>query len=206
MKRNIICVMSLLLVTLALCGFKVLKMASFNGTGTSAAAVTVNIPAGNGYVLVDSMYVTCETNASMTVRRPKRSSKVYASVSAATNIVVFTKGSNTVDGFSPTVGTDAIIVYNKTSGYQYAVLDLVTAYGSTTNITSYNTDAAITASADDIVYIVDITDNITWPCLSGTAQVDVRYPFTGFDQMPVQATIPATAGAVVLGGVYSQIK
>ena len=206
MKRNIICVMSLLLVTLALCGFKVLKMASFNGTGTSAAAVTVNIPAGNGYVLVDSMYVTCETNASMTVRRPKRSSKVYASVSAATNIVVFTKGSNTVDGFSPTVGTDAIIVYNKTSGYQYAVLDLVSDYSATSNTTSYNLGSAVTASAKDVVYIVDITDNLTFPCLAATAQVDVRYPFTGFDKMPVQVTIPVGGGTVLVGGVYSQIK
>lgn len=206
MKKRLLSVLAVLLVALGVVGFKVIEMASFNGTGTSGAAVTVTIPADNGYVLVDSMYVTCETNASMTVRRPQRKTKAYAAVSATTNIVFYTKGSNTVDGFSPTAGTDAIIVLNSTSGYQYSVLAQCTDYDSTTNITTYTLGTAITCAANDPVYIVDISDNITWPCLASTAQVDVRYPFTGFDSMPVQATIPVTAGAVVLGGVYSVVR
>ena len=208
MKKTALALLTMILVSgIALAGYNVKLKASFSGTGTSAAAVGVTIPANDGYAISDTMYISCETNANLTIYRPRYKSTAFAAASAATSIVVHTDSSNTLDGFSLTTSDYILVRHTGTSGYQLAKTTQVGAWSAgTTNATTYGLDTSVTCSAEDPVYLIDVDDNLTFPCLASSDQTDLHSIFTGFRDMPLYLTIPVTAGVTVLGGTYDVVK
>jgi len=192
------------LAAIVICVIAAPQMKTFSTTGSPAAAASVTIPGERGYILNESMMVDVATNANMTIYRARDISSAEAAVSATTNINVYTQGSNSWSGFTPTAATDYILVRNATSGYQLSQIKTIVSYNSTTNFTSYTLETALTAAADDPVYVVDATDNVTVPLkASSTVQMALRNIFTGKRDMPVNLNIPVTAGNSVLSGTYT---
>ena len=192
------------LAGLVCAGLNDYAVGTFQDTGTSEAMAFTN-PNGNGYVVDETMYVTCSTNVNMSIYKPSLRTSADSAVAGTTNILIHTDSSNTLDGVT-LAAADSILIYNGTSGWQLAGLGALVQANTTTNWTQWSLDTSITCSADDLVYFVDTTDIVTFPCLSGTAQTDHKYVFSGKRNMPVHIAVPASGGAMVLGGMYRIVR
>ena len=185
-------------------GMVVTKWNSFSATGTPAAGANTTIIGERGYIVNQTLHVDVETNVTLTAYRARDNSSAEAAVSATTNINLYTQGSNSWSGFTPTAAADYILVSNADSGYQLSQIASIVSYTSASNFTTYTLGTAITAAKDDVVYIVDATDNVAIAIKSNNQyNVALPYMFTGKRDQPIYLDIPVTGGNTILSGTYT---
>jgi len=204
--KKILSIMALLLVSCALvtAGMEEVKVVQFGMTGTSATAASTTLVGENGYILDKSCYISVETNASMSMYLATEKTSVQAT-SASTTIEIYTQASNVLNGVTITTN-DFILVRNDTGGYQLEDISTIGVYDSDTHSTIYTIASACAATAKDPVFLIDSTDIKTFPCLASSDQSDLSAVFAGKRDMPIYLTVPITAGASVVGGVYSIVR
>ena len=204
--KKVLSTLALLLVfcVLAMAGMEESKVVQFGMNGTSAAASSTTLVGENGYILCKSMYVSCETNASMSMYLATKLTSVQVT-SASTTIEIYTQSSNVLNGVTITTN-DFLLVRNDTAGYQLEDISAIGVFDSDTFSTIYTIASACTATAKDPVFLIDADDVKTFPCLAAGGQSDLHSIFAGKKDMPIYLTVPTSAGTSVVGGVYAIVQ
>jgi len=207
--KKILSIGCLLLVicSVGLAQMKEYRIEQFGATGTRTTTLSETLTGGNGWILPKSVYISVETNATMSIYTPALQTTTDAATAATTNLTIHTTSSNVVGGVT-LAAADSVLVYNSTSGYQLAGLSTIGAWDSDEHTTVYTTDDSFTASSNDVVYIIDGTDDVaSFPALASTAQDDLHSIFASRFDMPVHITIDGTlAGTCYIGGVFAIIR
>lgn len=174
---------------------------SYTVSGT--APLTLAIPAEGGTLAADSMVYSVVSNSTLTIYRPHLATTASHAASASTTLTVYTASSNTVSGYSPTVGTDYLLVRDTGSnGYQLRLISAAPSYNSTTNATTYTLASAVTCAAGSPVYLVDVPNAISLPVIAAQNGVQLLDVFTSYNRMPVYLSLPGVAGASSISGNY----
>ena len=192
----------LAVASMAIAGMEVLSKDSFSCTGDAASTT---IKAGTGQIVDQSLCLDVDTNATVTVRRASKKTKLQAVVAASTNVYVYTTASNKVDGFTLTTSDYLLIADSGSTGYQLRQITSIQVY--TNYYTHYGLNAVVTAADDSPVYIIDTTDNVTIPAGASSDQTGLQNMFVGFLGMPIHISLSTGSGPnSVISGVVSYEK
>lgn len=181
---------------------------SYSGTRTdSSANLDVAVPAYQGVLWNEAFLVDVSTNANITIFRAREDSKAAAAVSATTNIWVYTpQASNTINGFTPTTSDYLLVSHSGSSGYQMAQINEIKAWSNATHKTQYELLSTVTCAANDKVYFVDASDNLTVPGKASTDQTNLRNLWTSKRNQPVVLRVPTSAGTSVISGTFKVLR
>lgn len=200
-KLNVVLVALVLSISAAFAAPPVVQdEGMFSSSGT--APIQAVVPQGNGYAYNCTLSFTAVSNCTATFYRPHKSTKVATAANGAVLLSLATPGgSNTVDGYSPTIGTDMVIVKDSgTNGYLLRTLTTVSSYDATNTI--YDVSAALNCAAGSLAYLVDVPNNRIFPVVAATDQTDLGPKFVGLPNMPVLVNIPGLGGVSTISGTY----
>jgi len=180
-------------------GDKVMGYESFGKSGVSALT-EVMLDAGNGYILGEALYVDSTTNTTLTISKPHKKTTMAAAESADTSLAIHVSSSNVVSGFTLTTDDYLIVGGVKTK------ISALGAYTAATRQQAVTAATAVTAADNDVIYVIDASNDITFPVTAAADQSNLRNIFSGYKNMPVYLSLPIAGGTMVIGGTYSVRK
>lgn len=173
----------------------------------------VTIKAGRGRIVNQSFQLGVETSAVVTVYRPWVKSTIRTNGMAeyagdgTTNLWVYSASSNMFNGQSID-SADSVLVWNTASNAWFVtgIQGPNTFYGNNTNVSVVTLDAATYVDVEGApVYFINSTDTMSFNGIGGSdIQTSLRNMFTGFDEMPVQISVPVGAGNKHVSGTFSR--
>lgn len=200
-KATLILTALMSVASLSLADPEILSRGSFSASGDGAE---VTIPATKGGAVRNIAFsATLQTNANLTVHRPKVSTEAAAAVAASTTVTVICASSNTVSGFTPTTSDFLLVRDTGSNGYQLRQISGISSYNSTTKVQTYVVASNVTCADESPVYVVDASNDVVIPLTTSSASIPYAWLFTGYASSPVTLKMVAGSGpATVISGTY----
>lgn len=200
MKKYIVLLVALAVTSVAV-GQDVVGYETFHINGLTGG--TARVSARVGTPVCKSLNIKSGIAGDVDVHRASIKATAYEASAASTSIVVIasTTGGGKVGGHLPVAGDELIVVHSGSSGLQNATVAASLTNGVSTNgYFTITTDAALTLTGTDTVYIAKSADKVELS-IAGNTATTLEYAFAGFADMPFVVELPATMLTNVVSGL-----